>query len=174
MEASRFIEYASLNLAREHPVDTNKLARWLSVGANIGVLAGLILLVMELNQNRELTRAQVRHELAMGIVDLLQTPASDAQLASVLFRAYSGAELTPAEQFQFELRMNALLRYWEDVHYQYRAGLYDETEFDRQRAAWKASVSHSARTREYWCRVRTYYSPEFMSELDSLFAEPTC
>ena len=58
MEASRFIEYASLNNTWEHSVDTTKLARWLSVGANIGVLAGLILLVMELNQNRELTRAQ--------------------------------------------------------------------------------------------------------------------
>jgi hypothetical protein len=58
VEASSFIEYASLNNTSEHSVDTTKLARWLSVGANIGVLAGLILLVMELNQNRELTRAQ--------------------------------------------------------------------------------------------------------------------
>lgn len=155
-------------------MDTTKLARWLSVGANIGVLAGLILLVMELNQNRELMRAQIRHELAMGIVDLLQTPASDAQLAGVLYHAHSGADLTPEEQFQFELRTNALLRYWEDVHYQYRAGLYDETEFDRQRDAWKASISNSARTQEYWCRVRTYYSPEFKSELDSLFSPATC
>jgi len=155
-------------------VDTTKLARWLSVGANIGVLAGLILLVMELNQNRELMRAQVRHELAMGIVDLLQTPASDEQLAGVLFRAHSGAELTPEEQFRFELRTNALLRYWEDVHYQYRAGLYDETEFARQREAWRASIANSARTHAYWCRVRTYYSPEFMSELDSLFVDSAC
>jgi hypothetical protein len=155
-------------------MDTTKLARWLSVGANIGVLAGLILLVMELNQNRELTRAQVRHELAMGIVDLLQTPASDAQLAGVLYRARSGAALTAEEQFQFELRTNALLRYWEDVHYQYRAGLYDQTEFARQRDAWKASIANSVRTHEYWCRVRTYYSPEFMHELDSLFADTKC
>ena len=155
-------------------MDTTKLARWLSLGANIGVLAGIILLVMELNQNREMTRAQIRHELAMGIVDLLQTPASDEQLAGVLFRAYSGESLTAEEQFQFELRTNALLRYWEDVHYQYRAGLYDETEFARQRDAWKASIAKSARTQEYWCRVRSLYSPEFMSELDNLLVDTPC
>jgi len=155
-------------------VDTDKLARWLSLGANIGVVAGLVLLVMELNQNREMMRAQIRHDLSMGIVNLLQTPASDEQLAGVLLRAYRGEELTDVEQFQFELRTNALLRYWEDVHYQYRVGLYDETEFDRQRDAWKASISNSARTREYWCRVRTYYSPEFMKELDRLFTDNGC
>ena len=155
-------------------MNTNKLAHWLSLGANIGVLVGIILLVAELNQNRDMMRAQIRHDLAMGIVDLLQTPASDEQLAGVLFRAYSTENLTPEEQFQFELRTNALLRYWEDVHYQYRAGLYDEIEFDRQREAWKASISKSVRTREYWCRVRTYYSPEFMREMDGLLADNGC
>jgi len=155
-------------------VDTTKLARWLSLGANIGVVAGIVLLVMELNQNREMMRAQVRHDLAMGIVDILQTPASDEQLAGVLYRANTGAELTAQEHFQFELRTNALLRYWEDVHYQYRAGLYDETEFARQRDAWKASFANSKRARDYWCRVRTYYSPGFMVELDSLLGDNAC
>jgi len=155
-------------------VDATKLARWISLGANVGVLAGIILLVVELNQNREMMRAQIRHELAMGIVDLLQTPASNEQLAGVLYRAHSGDELTEEEQFQFELRSNALLRYWEDVHYQYRAGLYDEIEFARQREAWKVSFANSAGAREYWCRVRSLYSPEFTSELDGLLDDIAC
>ena len=36
-----------------------------------GVLIGLLLLIAELNQNRDMMRAQVRHDLVMGIVDLL-------------------------------------------------------------------------------------------------------
>lgn len=163
-----------MNHVREQLVETTKLARWLSLGANVGVLAGIILLVIELHQNREMMRAQIRHELAMGIVDLLQTPASDEQLAGVLFRAHSGEELTAEEQFQFELRTNALLRYWEDVHYQYRAGLYDELEFARQRDAWAASLAGSRRAQDYWCRVRLLYSPEFMSELDKLIGDAKC
>jgi uncharacterized protein (TIGR02246 family) len=136
------------------------------------VLAGIVLLLFELNQNREQMRAQTRHELAMGIVDLLQTPAANPQLADVLYRGVTGQPLTPTEQFQFELRTNALFRYWEDVHYQYRLGLYDDVEFERQRDAWSASMSRAERAQAYWCRVRLLYSPEFMAEMDGLLDTP--
>jgi len=155
-------------------VASDRLTRWLTTGANLGVLIGLLLLIAELAQNRDMMRAQIRHELAAGIVDLLQTPANNAQLASVLYRGISGEELTPEELFQFELRTNALLRYWEDVHYQYRVGLYDDSEFERQRKAWKASLLRSRLAVDYWCRVRMLYSPEFAREIDSLLEDDRC
>ena len=71
-------------------MDSHWLTRWLTLGANFGVLVGLMLLIVELDQNRDMMRAQTRHELAMGIVDLLQVPASDAQLADILYRAHAG------------------------------------------------------------------------------------
>lgn len=147
--------------------------RWLTLGANLAVVAGILLLIMELEQNRQQMRAQTRHELAMGIVDLLQTLAVNEQLADVFARALAGEPLTPTEQFQFRLRTNALFRYWEDVHYQYRLGLYDEVEFERQRDAWKASMSKSRLAVEYWCDVRSLYSPEFTAEMDRLL-ETAC
>ena len=153
-------------------MDSHWLTRWLTLGANVAVLAGIVLLIVELNQNREQVRAQTRHELAMGIVDLLQVPAANPQLAEVLFRAKTGQALTPAEMLQFELRTNALFRYWEDVHYQYRLGLYDDAEFSKQRDAWRASITSSALAQAYWCRVRLLYSPEFMTAMDGLLDTP--
>jgi hypothetical protein len=155
-------------------VEPSTLNRWLTLGANIGVLVGIILLIVELDQNNDMMRAQTRHELAAGIVDLLQVPASNEQLADVIYRANSGEEITPRELFQFQLRTNALFRYWEDVHYQYRMGLYDESEFSKQRDAWKVSLSNSALGRAYWCQVRMLYSPEFTSEMDGLLPENPC
>jgi hypothetical protein len=155
-------------------MDSHWLTRWLTLGANFGVLVGLMLLIVELDQNRDMMRAQTRHELAMGIVDLLQVPASDAQLADILYRAHAGEELNPVELFQFQLRTNALFRYWEDVHYQYRVGLYDEIEFAKQRSAWKASLSNSRLSQNYWCEVRLLYSPEFMDEMDKLLSNKAC
>lgn len=155
-------------------MNSDRLNRWFTLGANVGVLVGIILLVAELNQNREMMRAQTRNELAMGIVDLLQTPANNEQLADVLYRANSGKEITPRESFQFELRANALFRYWENVHYQYRVGLYDEIEFDKQRDAWTKSFDLSSRQIDYWCQVRLLYSPEFMAEMDKLLTDNPC
>jgi len=155
-------------------VDTDKLNRWLTLGANIGVLAGLLLLVAELNQNHEMMRSQTRHEMAMGIVDLLQTPAANEQLADLMYRAEAGEDLTPVERYQFNMRSNALLRYWEDAHYQYRVGLYDEVEFSKQREAWRAAMLRSAGMRSYWCEVRTLYSPEYMAEMDAMQPAGAC
>ena len=155
-------------------MDSDKANRWLTLGANLGVLVGLILLIAELNQNRDMMRAQTRHELAMGIVDLFQTPASNEQLADLMYRAKSGEEMTPTELFQFQLGTNALYRYWENVHYQYRVGLYDDIEFGKQREAWRTHFANSSRAEQYWCQVRSLYSPEFASEMDSLLANGPC
>ena len=124
-------------------MESNRLAQWLTIGANLGVLIGILLLIAELKQNQDMMRAEIRHELSVGIVDLLQTAASNEQLADVLHRAVSGEDLTPTELFQFEMRTNALFRYWEDVHYQYRVGLYDDAEFEKQREAWRVSMQRS-------------------------------
>lgn len=155
-------------------MDSHWLTRWLTLAANFGVLIGIILLIVELDQNRDMMRAQTRHEMAKGIVDLLLIPASNEQLADLMRRAHSGEQLTPTELFQFQMRTNALFRYWEDVHYQYRVGLYDEIEFAKQRDAWRASFNKSSLQGTYWCNVRMLYSPEFMTEMDKLLNEDSC
>jgi hypothetical protein len=85
-----------------------------------------------------------------------------------LRRGGLGERLTDDEQFQFRIRSNALFRYWEDVHYQYRQGLYDEVEYSRQKAAWKATFASSVGLVNYWHEARTLYSPLFASEIDAL------
>ena len=116
---------------------SDSLNRWVTLGANLGVLLGLFLLVVELGQNRDMMRAQTRNELSMGIVDLLMAEAENPQLASVNYRGNTGQELTSEERYQYERRTRAMFRYWENVHYQYRQGLYDEAEFSAQRTAWR-------------------------------------
>ena len=144
-----------------------RLMQWIALAANGGTIVGLLMVIMQLQQNRTLMRAQVRHELATTIVELLNSSASNSQLASVVRRA--GED----EQFQFRLRSNALLRYWEDVHYQFRLGLYDEVEYSRQKAAWKATFANSVAFVNYWFEVRTLYSPRFAAEIDGLLPPRT-
>jgi len=155
-------------------LNADRLTRWMTLAANLGVVLGLILLVAELNQNREMTRAEIRHDLSMGIVELLLVPANNQQLADVLYRAQTDAEMSHGEVFQFQLRTNALFRYWEDVHYQYRAGLYDKAEFERQRGAWSAFFARTPRGRTYWCEVRSLYSPDFAAEMDRMLTKNPC
>ena len=38
-------------------MDSDRLNRWLTLGANVGVLIRIILLVVELDQNRDMVRS---------------------------------------------------------------------------------------------------------------------
>ena len=82
-------------------------------------------------------------------------------------------QLTEDEQLQFRMRWNAILRYWEDVHYQFRLGLYDEVEYSKQKAAWKATFADSVGFVKYWSEVRSLYSPRFAAEIDGLLPPQT-
>ena len=45
------------------------LGQTIGIVANVGVIAGLLLLAFELNQNREITEAQTRHQVSQSMVD---------------------------------------------------------------------------------------------------------
>lgn len=154
-------------------MDSDRLNRWLTLVANIGVFIGIILLIVELDQNRDMMRAQIRNELATEIVSLLSTTSYESDISSILVRGGKGEELTETETFQYRLRTFALLRYIENVHYQYRHGLYDQSEFETQQIAWKRTLS-SDRSQSIWCNYRSSISAETRATIDQLVPDRPC
>jgi len=150
------------------------LAQTLQLLGNAGVIVGILLLVYELAQNREMMRAQTRHDLASGITDLLIAEASDDALLELIVKTDQSLELSAVERLKLDLFRNARFRYWEDMHYQYRTGLYDEIEFSKQIEAIGLTLSVALTMVEYWCRTRNRYSPEFAEEIDSLLTTYSC
>ncbi len=155
-------------------MDKDRLNRWwFGLAANLGVVAGIVLLVYELEQNREMMRAQTRNELSVQIVDLLSQVATSDELSSLLFRSESGEPLNDEEIVQFRHRALAMLRYFENVHYQYRQGMYDEEEFSAQQEAWRGFLTNAAYV-SIWCAWRETFSPEFRMALDGLISTQKC
>jgi len=52
---------------------SDKINSWLTLGANLGVLVGIILILMELNQNAALTRAQMVQSRADNLIGSYET-----------------------------------------------------------------------------------------------------
>jgi len=155
-------------------MDSDRLNRWLTLGANLGVLVGIILLIVELDQNREMMKSQTRNDLAMGIVGIQRGISENNQLADVIARAEAGETLTPSETVQFSARSFAMYRYWENVHYQYRVGLYDEVEYSKQKDSWYGYMNASKANAQFWCSSRDIFSPAFAAEVDSLLKKYQC
>jgi hypothetical protein len=149
--------------------------RWLSLLANLGVLAGIVLVAYELAQNRALMEAQTRNEVSVQVVDLMRDVSTDPGLANLLRRAASGDPLSEDEVVQYLNRKLAMLRYFENVHYQFRRGLYDEVEFLRQQEAWRNWIRRGGPAQQQvWCDWRETFSPDFRLAFDSLHGSLTC
>ena len=154
-------------------MDKDRLNRWLTLGANLGVLVGIILLIFELGQNREMMRAQTRNEISVQLVDLLSQVANGDHLSGLVLRVESGEQLSDEDQVRLVTRSLAMLRYFENVHYQYRQGMYDEEEFSAQQEAWQGFWRTPAIV-SVWCASRETFSPKFRTEFESLSSDHTC
>jgi hypothetical protein len=141
--------------------------------ANVGVIIGILLLVFELTQNREMMRAQIRNEIATSLSGALPA-VMDSELADALFRADNGGEVTGAENYRISLANEILFRYWENAYYQYEQGLYDEIEFSGHRGAIAASINGRPRLAQYWCIDRANYAAPFVEFVDSVLRSDTC
>ncbi len=155
-------------------MDSDKANRWLTLGANIGVLIGIILLVVELDQNREMIRAQSRSDISRHISDHLALIGSNSQTASLMRRAEAGEELSADEEAQQFYLFTSNKRMWENIHYQYRLGMFEEQEFEAERTAWRFLINKDKSFGNNWCLTRRNYSPEFVAELESLLVEDVC
>ena len=150
------------------------LGQTVGILANLGVLVGILILVYELSQTRDMTRAQTRNELSQGLIAVMLNLADDAETASLILRGDNGEELSEVERARYTNLTVAQLRYHENVYYQYKSGLYDETEYLAQREGWRNFVFHARGLVEVFCAIRSGLSPAFVSEIDGLLTTHRC
>jgi hypothetical protein len=147
----------------------------LSHSGNILVFLGLLLVIVELQQNQAMMRAQIRNELSQEIIDLMSITAGNKEFAGIVVRANAGEALTPAESIMLEMRGEATFRYWENAHYQYREGLYDDSEFSKHLDTMRAVIVEREKILgDFWCRNRALFSDAFHEDLDKVLPGNFC
>jgi hypothetical protein len=155
-------------------MDHDRLNRWLTLGANVGVLFGIGLLIIELEQNREMTQGQTRTQLAQGVTELLSANMNDSAYADVLFRGNMGEPLTDLEQYQYNRHRTAFIEYHENVVYQYQIGLYTDEEFSRQMGVVRSDIDRLPGLAKHWCDSRDRMSSDLIEAIEAQSAVPLC
>jgi hypothetical protein len=174
MTQSSQSQLSQLSDTKHQVMDADRLNRWLTLGANLGVLVGILLLIIELDQNRESIRGQTRNDLAEGAISVISLAVENPHLADALVRSNNGEEVTPAEAYMLASRAEAVLRYFENVHYQYRIGTYDEGEFSRHMDTMKAVVTNTVSVRKYWCQYGARFSATFEDAANAILGGDLC
>jgi len=106
-----------------------KLNQWLTLAANIGVIAGLIFLGFEIQQNTLSTRMAARESATQGHIDYLGYLMDNTVLARVISKLENGQPIDEFEDSQIRLFLQMRWRHYERVYYQHKAGLISDQEW---------------------------------------------
>jgi hypothetical protein len=148
-------------------MNIDRVSQGVQLAANVGVILSIMFLAYQIGEQRELMKAQTRTAISSEIVGLLVSEATDEGLLSAVRRSNAGEELSPDDRYRLDRISRAYFRYWENAHYQYRNGLYDETEFAGSRKGWKFRLSRPG-VAAIWCDSEEMHSPEFVAEVERL------
>ena len=158
-------------------LESDRLNRWLTLGANIGVLIGIVLLLLELDQNSDLLRAQIHQARADTHVGQRLNEGESEKLTAIRMKlAKNGYSkdvtsvdvLTPEELFRFRQYIAARHTDLDNLFYQYQQGYLDE-EYYQYRV-----VCAIRRNAPYWQKFGTFRTnsrPTFRAEIERIMRD---
>lgn len=103
---------------------------WMEVLANVGVLAGIIFLTIEVSQNTLATKSEASLAIQTAISESISEVSSNSQVFDVIAKVYAEEELTPKEQLLASFRWHSILTMMEGALMQYELGVIDSRVID--------------------------------------------
>ena len=138
------------------------LGQSISILANVGVIAGIIFLGVELHQNNELLETEARRGLMQNRIDTNRVWAGDEGLMQLREKAHNNESLTEAENWRLEADFAAVMTAMEWEYEQFQGGrvLYAPVE------GWRGIFARWPYMKSIWEDFRDRFSPEFARFVD--------
>lgn len=149
-------------------MESVKINRWLTLAANIGVIAGLILVAIQINQNTQITKTQIANDyyladMALELAMMGENPAHAWKKA-----VYAPGELTVEDAVILDRYFNYGLV---QIH-----RLQEMDEMGMAHEGWEERVDYlrwhlgNEVGRRWWEEVKNGYPEEFRAQVDGILA----
>jgi hypothetical protein len=138
------------------------LNRWLTLVANLSVVAGILFLAFELRQNNRHLEAQARATLSahrLTHIDRLLAPENSA----LITKAGSGEELTDDEQFRYDRLKHSVFVSWESAYREFQEGFAEDLPI----VAMRRTFDSYPGLLDTWIDWRDIYNDEFVSFMEN-------
>jgi hypothetical protein len=137
-----------------------KLNNWLTLIANVGVIAGILFLGLEINQNTVTLRLNAVMDVSKASTELSLSVAHSEFIPAILNKVGAGEHLSGEEEIRLNLYRIGVLRNFESYFFQWRAGYIQDDLFASRRNGFQSFLD-SESARSWWERSRSFYSEEF-------------
>lgn len=145
--------------------------RWLTLTANIGVLAGIIFLAYELQQNTLATQLEAASNFQNSFSEIEFLIAGNPEFAELLIKGRDGGDLSTAGQFRLSIFYTNVLRQWQFVHFQYLTDALDEDIWRGQRTYFSLVISEDVGLFEHWKSTKEHYNQRFNNLVQAITSE---
>ena len=144
------------------------LGQTIQILANIGVLAGIVFLAIELRQNNELLASEARRNRAASVEASYGILSQDSELASLVLKDVSDESLSELERFRLQ---NWYMRVLTNLGWAY--GEMSPDELSGAIIAYRPLFSGRASIRETWAERKFSFDQDFMQWVDeNIASEP--
>jgi len=149
-------------------MSTERVTRWLSLGANIGVIMGLVLLAYEVNQATKAAIGAVSEGLTEQSLVFFSLKIDSDTVAKATYKQSLGEELDDYEKFQLEQHQYFNFRVFENAFLQYRRGLFEDSEWERYQRIIAIIFQTNPIARDIWDRTEDEWTVEFSTEVNAI------
>lgn len=150
-------------------MNSDKLGRWLTLAANMGVIAGLILVAVQINQNTAITKAQIANDNYIADMTLELAMMGENPADSFHKAVYTPDELTTADAVVLDRYFNYGMVQIQRLQKMDELGMAYE--------GWRERVNYlswhfgNEVGRRWWNQVKDDYPEEFREYVDNILTE---
>ena len=139
------------------------LGQTIGILANIGVVAGILFLAYEIQQNNKFLAAQARSVLTSNRISASEMNLLPENL-SALLKARNGEELSAEENYRLELIAVSLLVRWEAEYNEFEAGMFTMEALPVE--GYRSSIRSHPSLLEVWELRKSFLHPGFVQFME--------
>jgi len=143
----------------------------IQLAANLGVIAGIVFLALELQQNNDLLEADARASRAQVRISALDLLTNNPTLLTAQAKEGRGEPLTDLEHNMLAANMESVLTRWQYAYGEWQAGLIDEADVPVEN--WHFVMAGSATMQQVWSDIGQFsFRPDFVAWMNENVARP--
>ena len=152
-------------------MQSEQLNSWLSLVANLAVLAGIIFLAIEISQNTDMMRTQINQSRAELAMNEAQSMYNSDYIPALMTKIRQGEDISAEDRERHRSLLRALNRNWDNQLRQHREGFLDDNIPRSVRNGVIIEIATIELARQEWERTKQMYSDEYIAFVDDILAE---
>ena len=152
-------------------MNLDSINRWLTLAANIGVMAGIIFLAFELQQNTVATQLQAASNFQSSYTEIELSIYGNPEFAELLIKGREGEEVSGVDQLRLAVFYGGVIRQWQFNHFQYLSNALSDEIWQANQVFMTKIVRDDRGLLNHWRMNTREFSPAFNKMFESIIVE---